>query len=226
MQESWQKYVAEALGTFSFVFVLSGAVLAHGVTGSLTVTGIALAGGFGLLAAIYAAGHFSGAHLNPAVTVALWATGHVKTVNGVGYVLAQLAGATVATLFLRVIYTSASPALHLGNVSVGVGVTPGVAILVEAILSFVLVYTYFATAVDRKNDAGTGHAGLAMGLAFAALTLIGYNLTGAAMNPARVFGPALVSGDWVMHYVYWVGPLLGALVAAFVYHFGYMKKRM
>lgn len=226
MQESWQKYVAEALGTFVFVFVLAGAVMTQGTTGSLGVIGVALAGGFALLAATYAGGHLSGGHFNPAVTVALWATGHVKTSTGIGYIISQLVGAVVATLFLRVVFSSASASLHLGNVAVGVGVSPGVAILVEAVLTFVLVYTYFATVVDKRNDGGMGHGGLALGLVFSAAVLIAYTLTGAALNPARVFGPALVSGDWMFHYVYWVGPVIGALVAAFIYHFGYMKKRM
>lgn len=226
MQESWQKYLAEALATFAFVFVLAGATLVQGVTGTLGVPGVALAGGLALLAMIYATAHHSGAHLNPAVTVALWATGHVKTAVGVGYILSQLVGAVVAALFLRVVFVSASPSLQLGNVWLGAGVTPGVGIFMEAVLTFVFVYTYFATVVDKKNEGGTGHGALALGLVFAAAVMLGATITGGALNPARVFGPALVSGAWSLHYVYWVGPLIGALVAAFVYHFGYLKRRV
>lgn len=225
MQESWQKYLAEGLATFAFVFVLAGATLVQGVTGTLGVPGVALAGGLALLAMVYATGHHSGAHLNPAVTVALWATGHVKTTIGVGYIISQLVGGVVAALFLRVVYASASPSLQLGNVWLGSGITPGVGIFTEAVLTFVLVYTYFALVVDKKNDHGMGHAGLALGLVFAAAVMVGATVTGGALNPARVFGPALVSGSWNLHYVYWVGPLIGSLVAAFVYHFGYLKHR-
>lgn len=225
MQESWQKYLAEAVGTLVFVFLLGGAALAQGVTGTLGVPGLALAGGLALLAMVYVTGHLSGAHLNPGVTVALWATGHVKTGTGVSYIIAQLVGAVVAALFLRVAFPVASPSLNLGNVALGSGITPGAAIFVEAVLTFVLVYTYFGMVVDRKNEGGMGHAGLALGLVYAASVMVAYTLTGGALNPARVFGPALVSGSWALHYVYWVGPLIGALVAAFVYHFGYLKRR-
>lgn len=222
MNENWHKYVAEAFATFGFVFLSAGAVLANGFTGGLGVIGVALASGLALLAMIYASRHHSGAHLNPAVTVALWATGHIKTAVGVGYVISQLVGSVVAALFLKIAFSTASPALHLGNVALGVGVTPGVAILVEAVLTFFLVYTYYATVVDKRESGS--HAGLALGLLLAAAILVGWNVTGAALNPARAFGPALVSGDWTVHYTYWVGPLIGGLVAGFSYHFGFMKK--
>lgn len=222
MQETWHKYLGEAFGTFLFVFLAAGSVLAHGTTG-LGVLGIALATGFALLVAAYVSGHLSGAHINPAVTVAMWATGRMHTLVGLGYIISQLVGSVVAALLLNVVFGSASDMLHLGNVAVGSGVTAGVAILTEAILTFFLVYTYFATVVD-KHEHGE-HGGLALGLVLAASILVSYTITGGALNPARAFGPALVSADWNMHYVYWVGPLIGALVAGFVYHFGFLKRR-
>jgi MIP family channel proteins len=222
MQDSWHKYAAEAFATFGVVFLAAGAALAHGLNGGLGLIGIALASGLGLTAMFYAAHHLSGAHLNPAVTISLWATGRLRTNTAVGYVLAQLLGAVVAALFLRLVFADASPAFNLGNVGVAANVTPGTAILVEALLSFLLVYTYFATVVHKKGDGAQG--GLALGAVWAGSILLAWSLTGGALNPARVFGSSLIANDWTMHYVYWVGPLLGGLVAAFVYHFGYMKR--
>lgn len=224
MQENWQKYLAEAFATFGFVFVGAGAVLANSVSGGLGPVGVALAHGLALMTMIYVTLHLSGAHINPAVTVALWATGHVKTGVALGYVISQLVGATVGALFLKLTFTTASPSLYFGAPLLGLNVTPGTAILVEALLTFLLVWAVFGVIVDKRGD--MGHAsGLAVGLVLTFAYLVGSALTGAALNPARSFGPALVSSFWTNHYVYWVGPLLGALVAGFVYHFGFLKHR-
>lgn len=223
MQDNWQKYLAEAFATFAFVFIAAGSVLANFKTaGSLGTVGIALAHGFALAAMIYTVWHFSGSHLNPAVTVALWATGHVKTLVAIGYIIAQLVGSVVAALFLKVIFVSVSPQYYLGDNMLLPGITPGMGILVEALLTFFLVWTVFATLVDKKATPGFG--GLCVGLVMAVSVMIGGSFTMAALNPARSFGPALVSSHWDVHYVYWVGPIIGALIAGFVYHFGFLKK--
>ncbi len=223
MQDNWQKYLTEAFATFAFVFIAAGAVLANWKTaGSLGTVGVALAHGLALTAIIYSAWHISGAHVNPAVTVALWATGHVKTLMAVGYILAQLVGSVVAALFLKVVFVGVSPQYFLGDTMLLPGVTPGMGILVEALLTFFLVWTVFATLVDKRATAGFG--GLCVGLVFAVSVMVGYSFTMAALNPARSFGPALVSSHWGTHYVYWVGPMIGALVAGFVYHFGFLKR--
>lgn len=223
MQDNWQKYLAEAFATFAFVFIAAGAVLVNWQTGgALGTLGVALATGLSFGALIYTVWHISGAHMNPAVTVALWATGHVKTFTAVGYIIAQLVGSVVAALFLKVVFVSASPQFFLGDTFLRSDVTPGIGILVEAILTFFLVWTVFATLVDKRAD--HGHGGLAVGFILAVAVMVGGYFTMGALNPARSFGPALVSSHWVNHFVYWVGPLIGALVAAFVYHFGFLKK--
>lgn len=221
MQDSWQKYLAEAFATFAFVFVAAGSVLADWQTHMLGTIGVALAHGLVLAALIYTVWHISGAHLNPAVTIALWATGHIKTLVAVGYVAAQLVGSVVAALFLSILYKG-YPQFYLGDTVLGTGVTPGIGILVEALLTFFLVWTVFATLVDKKAAAGFG--GLAVGFVLVVAVMVGGNFTMGALNPARSFGPALVSSHWGMHYVYWVGPVIGALVAGFIYHFGFLKR--
>lgn len=223
MEENIKKYLAEAFGVFIFVFIAAGSVLANWQTGgALGVVGIALAHGFVFAAMVYAVYHISGAHLNPAVTIALWATGHVKTLAGLGYIIAQLIGSAAAALLLKVIFASASPQFFLGDTVLGSGITPAVGILIEAILTFFLVWTYFGALVDKKAFPGFG--GLAVGLVFAVCMLVGLNLTMAALNPARSFGPALISSHWEMHYVYWIGPIIGGLLAGLIYHFGLGRK--
>lgn len=223
MQDSWQKYVAEAVATFAFVFVAAGSVLANAQTaGNLGPVGIALVHGLMLMAMFYCIYHISGAHLNPAVTIALWATGHVKTLVGIGYIIAQLVGSVAAALFLKIVFIGVSPQYFLGDTVLGAGISPSMGILVEALLAFFLVWTVFATVVDKKQSSGFG--GVMIGMVLAVGIMVGGHLTGGALNPARSFGPALISSHWGTHYVYWVGPVIGALVAAFVYHFGFIKK--
>lgn len=224
MQENWQKYVAEAFATFVLVLVSAGAVLSNWQGGgSLQTLGVALAYGAALTIMIYSVWHISGAHLNPAVTVALWATGHVKTLTAIGYVLSQLVGAVVAAIFLKVIYTGVSPQYFLGDTILGPGVTPGMGILVEALFTFVVVWVYFATLVDKHSSAA-GFGGLCVGLALTVGIMVSSVYTMGALNPARSFGPALVASHWGTHFVYWVGPVIGALVAGFLHHFVFMKK--
>lgn len=223
MQDSWQKYIAEAFGTFVLVFVAAGALMANWQTGgSLGTVGVAMAAGATFAAMIYATSHISGGHLNPAITIALWATGHIKTLVGLGYILAQLIGSVVAALFLKIIFTGISPQYYLGDTALAAGVTPGVAILVEALLTFILVWTVFGTLVDKKAVPGFG--GLLVGAMLAIGIMVAGGITMGALNPARSFGPALVSSHWATHYVYWVGPVIGGLVAGFIYHFGFIKR--
>lgn len=218
MHHSWQKYVAEAVGTFAFVFIGAGAALANWQTGgSLQTLGVALAHGLMLAAMIYCAWHISGAHLNPAVTIALWATGHIKTLIAAGYVIAQLVGSVVAGILIKSIWGGImSPQYFYGTPVLGAGITPAMGILVEAVLTFFLVWAFYAAIVDKKAPANFG--GLVVGMVFAVGIMVGGAFTGAAMNPARAFGLALVSSHWTAHFVYWIGPVVGALVAGFGYH--------
>lgn len=222
MQENLQKYLAEAFGTCALVLIAAGSVLANAQTNALGTVGIALAHGLGIAAVLYGVWHVSGGHLNPAVTVALWATGRMKTLTALGYVVAQLVGAVIAALLLKTMFAGVSPQYYLGDTTLGASVTPGMGILVEAVFTFLLVWTVFGTMVDKK--AASGFGALAVGLIIGVGVMLSLGLTGGAMNPARSFGPALISSHWDTHYVYWVGPLVGGLLAGFIYHFSFLKK--
>ena len=208
------KYLAEAIATFALIFVGAGSVLAG--TG---VLGIAFAHGLVLAVMIYATGHISGAHINPAVTISMWATKRMRSKEAVKYIISQLIGASVAAFILAGIYGNVAGSVN----NLAPGVSLGTGLLVEIILTFFLVFTIFATAVNKKNS--TGHAALAIGFVLIFDHIIGLSLTGASMNPARTFGPALASGMWANHLVYWVGPIVGALIAAFLYQAAFMKKK-
>ncbi|HXQ27670.1 MAG TPA: MIP family channel protein [Gemmatimonadales bacterium] len=202
---------AEAIGTFMLVFIGAGAVTVDAWNpGSVGPVGIALSFGFAILAGVYALGHVSGAHFNPAVTVGLWLSHSFPGRAVLPYVLAQLVGAVSAALVLRSI---------LGGVVRSMATVPHIgalaALSVETILTFFLVLVVAAVATDGRVAGSV--AGLAVGLTIAFDALMGGPLTGASMNPARSFGPALVSGTWTEHWVYWVGPLAGSVMAAKAY---------
>jgi MIP family channel proteins len=207
---------AEALGTFLFFFVGAGAVIVNGgAAGSPGLLAVALAHGLALAVLVSALGAVSGAHFNPAVTVAVLVSGRITAGLAGMYIVVQLVAAVAAALALRAVFPEAAwgpvgigtPALHP---AIGV---PG-AIAIEAVLTVLLVIAVFGTAIDRRAPK---IGGLAIGLAVAADVLMGGPLTGAAMNPARWFGPAVASGSFDNWYVWWIGPLIGALVAAVIY---------
>lgn len=223
MHDTWRKYVAEGIGTFVFIFVAIGATMANWQSGgALGTVGVAMASGLTLAAMIYALYHVSGAHLNPAITIAMWATGHIKTVMAVGYIVAQLVGSVVAAIFVKILFGTMAPQYFLGDVALGINVSPGLAIVTEAVLAFFLVWIFFGTLVDKKTTPGFG--GLAVGFALITSIIVAGNLTMGALNPARSFGPALLTSHWATHYVYWVGPVVGALIAGFIYNYIFIKK--
>ncbi len=220
MVNDWQRYLAESISTFSLIFIGAGAVVANTVyKGSLGLIGIAFAHGLVLMAMIYATAHISGAHVNPAVTFAMWLTKRIKAVQAILYVVSQLAGAAIAGLLLRVIFTKTT---NLGATSLASGVSLLNGFIIEAVLTFFLVFTIFGVAVDKR--ASGHHAGLAIGIVLVFDILMGGNMTGAAMNPARSFGPAIASGFWQNHLVYWIGPLVGASFAALLYQGLFLTK--
>lgn len=211
-----KRSLAEFLGTFALVFIGAGSVATNYISdGALGLIGIATAFGLVVMAMIYATGHISGTHINPAVTIALLATKKIEIKDATFYIVFQLAGAVVAGLILRLIYPTAIEAVNLGTTGLGAGIGVGTGILVEAILTFFLVFTIFGAAVD--NRAPAGFAGFAIGMVVLFDILVGGPLTGASMNPARTFGPALASGYWTNHIVYWVGPIVGAVTAGLLY---------
>lgn len=215
---------AEAIATFALVFIGAGAVTVNALWGnSLGLVGIAFAHGLVLMSMIYATSHISGAHINPAVTIAMLATKNIEPKKAASYIVAQLFGAAVAGLLLLIIFPTAVAQVHLGTTALGSGIGMLKGTLIEAILTFFLVFTIFGAALDPKGKVPA--FGIAIGLVLVFDILFGGALTGAAMNPARAFGPALASGYWENQLVYWAGPVIGALAAALVYKFVLMEKK-
>lgn len=211
LPEPYPAYVAEALGTFLLVFAGPGAVVIDHVSGGgVGSLGIGLSFGLAVMAAIYALGHISGAHINPAVTLAFAAMGDFPRRRVPGYVAAQLAGAIGASAAHRALFGNVAA---LGS-SVPTG-GAGQALGLELIITFFLMLVVAALATDRRAVAGT--AGVAIGGYVALAATFSGPIAGASMNPARSFGPALLSGTWTDHWVYWVGPIAGALLGALVY---------
>ncbi|OGY23600.1 MAG: hypothetical protein A2172_00035 [Candidatus Woykebacteria bacterium RBG_13_40_15] len=213
-------YLAELLGTFGFVFVGGSSVVVNNATnGSLGIVGIALAHGLALMAFIYAFSHVSGAHLNPAVTLSFWITKKIENSVAAGYVIAQLAGAILAGIFIEGIFGNARAAIPTVALS-----NPITAVLLEGVLTFLLVLVVFGVLVDRRSQ--TKHAGIAIGLVYTGLAIVGFSLTGGLLNPARAFGPAVVANYWANHLIFWLGPLIGATFATLVYQLGILRSKI
>ena len=224
--EKLRPFIAEFIGTFALIFIGIGAI--HhlgGVPGGLL--GIALAHGLTIAVMVSATGHISGGQLNPAVSLGVFVAGKQSAATMLQYWAAQLAGAVAAALLCQMlagpigadVVKAGTPqlgewALKFGAASQVVPVTFGAGVCIEAVLTFFLVFVVLGTGVDgRAHRIG----GLAIGLTVALDILFGGPLTGAAMNPARTFGPALVTGLWKNHAVYWIGPLLGGALAGIIY---------
>lgn len=210
------KSAAEFIGTFAIVFFGAGSVCVNAqFPASLGLVGIALTFGLTVAVMVSSLGHVSGAHFNPAVTVMCLVTKRITPALGAIYVIAQLAGAASAAFLLKQAFAPESwSSVNLGATGLSAGLGPLAGMSIELVLTFFLVIVIFGTAID-----GRGHnlGGLAIGAIVAVDIMMGGPLTGASMNPARSFGPALVSGFWVNHWIYWAGPIVGAVLAAFVY---------
>jgi MIP family channel proteins len=218
--------VAEVVGTFLFFFVGIGAIgaMSFGSTAPVDpAAGLlvaALAHGVALAVLVSALGAVSGAHFNPAVTFGVWVAGQIPGRRAAAYVLAQLIGGILAALAVRMIFPSDSFA-SLGTPALAAGISPLAGIVIETVLTALLLIAVFGTALDpRAPKIG----GLAIGFAVAADILMGGPLTGAAMNPARWFGPAAVTWVWDNSYVWIVGPLLGAAIAALLYRYLFLPE--
>src|SRR5713226_1473220 len=210
--------VAELIGTFGFVFIGAGSIITNTLTnGMVGLVGIAFALGMGLAIMVTIFAATSGGHINPAVTIAFLVTRRIAPLLGLLYIVAQLVGATLAGLLLRAVYPQAVwQAAQLGTPMLAPGVSFGTGVLVEAVLTFFLLLAVFGTAVDpRAPKIG----GFGIGLTVLVDILVGGALTGAAMNPARTFGPALAGGFWQNDLVYWIGPIIGAVIAALIYEY-------
>jgi aquaporin TIP len=225
-----RKLLAEFVGTFALIFIGAGSIVAAGntITGITPGAGlvtIALAHGLVIATMVSATGHVSGGHFNPAVSVAAWVTRRLGTGELVAYVLTQLLGGIAGAALLRVAVPQGSwePA-SLGATLVAQNVSEVQAITIEAVLTFFLVWVVFATAIDPEG-AFDKVAGLAIGFVIAMDIMMGGPFTGASMNPARSLGPAVVRGDYTGILVYFVGPVVGAAVAAVLYDLAILRRR-
>lgn len=209
-----RRAVAEALAAFALVFAGCGAIVTNAeYGGALGAVGVSLVFGLIIMVMVYATGHLSGAHINPAVTVAFTLTRHFPARDAVAYIAAQLAGAS-AGAFLLLAAWSDQPA-ELGATVPSVGA--GTAFLYEVVLTAFLMFVITAVATDTRAVGAA--AAIAIGGTVALDALFGGPVTGASMNPARSFGPALASGEWADFWVYVIGPVAGASVGALAYQF-------
>ena len=225
-REAWRSTLAEFTVTLLFVFLGAGSVVVSGglPNGDLDAARlgiIAVAHGLAIAILAYATANISGGHINPAVTFAAWMTNKISAARGLMFIAAQLSGAVVGALLLLATIPAAADT-NLGAHALGPDVSISMGLLMEIIVTFALVFVIFATAVD---PGGMGNlAPLAIGLAVLVDHLVAVPITGASMNPARSFGPALVSGAWSDHWIYWVGPLLGGAGAGLVYQFMFINR--
>ena len=215
-----QKLFAEFLGTFALVFFAAGAICVDfqlRATGGLGLVGIALASGLTYAIMVCALSHISGGHFNPAVTIGYWVTRRLSTLESLAYWAAQLAGATAAAFYLKLVV----PEDIANNVFLG---TPELmrdfprwsGMALEGVATFFLVFVVFATMVDERS-ACRSVGSFATGLTVTLGTLVAGPLTGGALNPARAFGPTLASNHWLNWGIYWVGPLGGGFLAGLLY---------
>ena len=206
--------MAEAIATFALVVAGCGAIIADEHSGGgLGVVGVGLVFGLVIMVMVYATGHLSGAHINPAVTTAFTLTRHFPARHAVAYVGAQLLGATFGALVLLAVWPSEPASLGATLPSVGIGS----ALVYETVLTALLMFVIMAVATDARAVGAA--AAIAIGGAVGLDAIFGGPVTGASMNPARSFGPALAAGEWHDFWIYVLGPVLGAGLGALAYQF-------
>lgn len=207
--------VVEFICTFLFVFAGVGSAMAAGKAGASPLVGLLFVGtthAFAAAVMIAAGFNISGGHLNPAVTIGLAAGGHVTVVRTLLYWIDQCLASAAACLLLKYVTGGMETPIH----SLGKGVDPIQGLLMEVILTFSLLFTVYTTIVDPKKGPLQGQGILLTGLVVGANIFAGGLFSAASMNPARSFGPALVSGNWTDHWIYWVGPLIGGALAGLI----------
>ncbi len=217
-----QKLLAEFIGTFTIVFVAAGAVCAdqylHAAgQANAGILAYALAYGFAAAAMFSCLAHVSGAHFNPAISVGMWVSKRLGTFHALFYCVAQLLGAAGAAYLLSLIIPeSAWRPVSLGSTDLAADFTRMHGMLLEALLTFFVVFVYSWASLGSEGEE-TRFGGFAVGLAIVAGVFVGAPFTGASMNPARTFGPAIAAHHWLNHGVYWVGPLFGGIIATVLY---------
>lgn len=216
MRSTLRPLVAELIGTFFLVFCGVGAAVSELYrSGTVGFLGIAVANGVALAIGITATMAASGGHLNPAVTIGMWSVGRIDPVKATQYVVSQLAGGILACLAIKFLYPEMAGQIAIyGAPRLATDVTATQGILIEAIMTFLLAFAVMGTMVDSRAPK---IGGLGVGLIVVCDVLAGGQMTGAAMNPARAFAPMLVGNMWTGVAIYWVGPVLGAIVAMQIY---------
>ena len=217
-----RSFIAELIGTFALIFIGAGTA-ALGIGG---VVGVALAHGFVIVAFAYAYGHISGTHINPAVTLGVLVAGEIELTQAISYWIAQFIGGIIGGFALAFTFSNLGGELAKATETLGAtvladGITPFQGFVLETILTFFLVNSVLNAAVSGKAG---NLAGLAIGLTLALSILMGGPLTGASLNPARTLGPAVASGTYNQIWLYFVGPLLGGVIAALLYRFVFSEK--
>jgi MIP family channel proteins len=228
MYTTFQKFVAEFIGTFALIFFGAGSICAdrylQGSGGGIGLLGIALAHGLTMAIMVSALGHISGGHFNPAVSIGFWVTKRIGTLEVFLYWAAQVLGGIAAAFVLRAVIPEETwRAVALGTPELVRDFSRLTAMTLEAVATFFLVLVVFATAVDERGSF-RAIAGFGIGLTITLGFLVVGPFTGAALNPARAFGPALASSHWTNQGVYWIGPLAGGFVAGLLYDSLYLKK--
>jgi MIP family channel proteins len=218
-----QKLAAEFVGTFALVFFGVGAIVADqflrtggNAQAGMGLLGVALAQGLAVGIMVTALGHISGGHFNPAVTVGFWVTRRFSTFDTLAYGIAQAGGAVAAAYLVRRLPFDAWSAVQLGAPDLARGFSRTNGMILEAVLTFFLVFVYFATFMGERGVFNK-ISGFAIGLTVTIGVLAGGPYTGAAMNPARALGPAVAANHWTNHGIYWIGPLAGSVAAAWMY---------
>ena len=223
MESTGKAAIAEFIATFALIFIGAGAVIAVGL--GLDLTGVALAHGLVLAIMVSITAHISGGQINPGVTIGLWVSGKIPSTRAVILIVAQLLGAVAGAFLLKYLVPQALfDSGGGGTPALAEGIAAGKGIVIEAVTTFFLVFAVFGTAVDPRGP-WSKTAGLTIGLVIAFDIMAFGPYTGAAMNPARWFGPALASGSWDNWYVWIIGPIAGGIIAAVVYSSVFLRDR-
>jgi MIP family channel proteins len=221
MKDSWRHFIAEFVGTFALVFVGGGAIIAGAASGASSLAAVALAHGLILSVMVTATMRISG-HFNPAVTIAFLVVRRIEATMAALYIVAQLFASLAAAYFLRALLPEGpATATQLGGQALATGISMGQGIALETIATFFLVFVIFGTAVDPDAPRV---GGFAIGLTVAADILAIGPFTGASMNPARSFGPAVAALNFQGHAAYWIGPIIGGIIAAVLYDRVFLRR--
>ncbi|XP_069477051.1 aquaporin-4-like isoform X3 [Ambystoma mexicanum] len=221
-QAFWKAVSGEFIGMMIFVLLSLGSTINWGPSDNrppADLVLIALCFGLSIATMVQCFGHISGGHINPAVTIAMLCTRKISIAKSIFYIVAQCLGAIVGAGLLYLV-TPENVAGNLGITTVDKHLSAGHGLLIELIITFQLVFTIFASCDSKRKDV-TGSVALAIGFSVAIGHLFAINYTGASMNPARSFGPAVIKGKWDNHWIYWIGPIIGAVIAGGLYEYVY-----